>query len=212
LGLRHHFRQSKTLQLERDGALRSERPLGVGEVFWSGLGPVLLWDSRQGLFWPTGGSLIRADATMHRRALGAEFNASLLRLDARHYQPTFLNHVLALRLVFSGVLGDPPFQALPALGGNLLFRGWFLGRLRDRVLLAAEAEYRVPLAERWAVVAFGSVGRVAPSVGQLSFASLRGAGGAGVRFAVRKESRANFRLDLAYGEEFSVYFQFREAY
>lgn len=212
LGLRHQFRASDAQDLPRTGVLSEERPLGVGTVFWSGVGPVLLWDTRKGLFWPSGGSLIRADATLYRHFLGADFNASLLRLDARRYQPTFLDHVLALRLVFSGVLGNPPFQALPALGGNALFRGWFLGRLRDRVLLAAEAEYRVPLAERWAVVAFGSVGRVAPRVGELSFGGLRGAGGAGVRFAVRKESRANFRLDLAYGDEFSVYFQFREAY
>jgi hypothetical protein len=149
---------------------------------------------------------------LFQRWLGADFAGALLRLDLRHYQPTWRDHVLAMRLLWSGAVGHLPFQLLPALGGQALFRGWFLRRLRDRVLLAAEAEYRIPLSPRWAVVAFGSVGRVASRVDKLSFRGLHGAGGAGLRLAVRKESRANVRLDLAYGDDFSVYFQFREAF
>lgn len=212
VGLRHHFRVSETHDVPPGGTLAGERPLGVGRLLWSGIGPVLSWDTRQGLFWPQGGSLLRADAVMHRPWLGADFSASLLRLDLRHYQPIWRDHVLALRLVWFGATGEAPFQLLPALGGHTLFRGWFLGRLRDRVLLAAEAEYRIPLSARWSVVGFGSLGRVAARVSELSPKGLRGTGGIGGRFAVRKESRANFRLDLAYGDEFSVYFQFREAF
>lgn len=212
LGLRHQLRVSDTLDLRAEGVLARERPLGVGRVLWSGFGPVALWDSRQGLFWPRGGSLLRADATFFRPAFGADFAASLYRLDLRHYQPLWLEHVLAMRLVSFGATGDAPFQLLPALGGALLFRGWFLGRLRDRVLLASELEYRVPLSLRWSVVGFGSLGRVAAHFSELSPRGLRGAGGAGVRVAVRPESRANFRLDAAYGDEFYVYFQFREAF
>jgi hypothetical protein len=61
-------------------------------------------------------------------------------------------------------------------------------------------------------VGFGSLGRVASRFGKLAPGGLHGAGGAGLRFAVRPENRANFRLDLAYGDEFNVYFQFREAF
>jgi hypothetical protein len=53
---------------------------------------------------------------------------------------------------------------------------------------------------------------VAPSFGALSMRELRGAAGLGVRLAVRPESRANFSLDAAYGDELYVYFQFREAF
>ncbi len=211
-GLRHQFRVSEARDLTVDGSLERTRPKGVGRVFWSGVGPVLLWDSRQGLFWPTGGSLLRADATFFRPALGADFSAELLRVDLRHYQTLWWSHVLALRLVSFGATGQLPFQLYPALGGANLFRGWFLGRLRDRVLLASEAEYRVALSTRWSVVAFGSVGRVAASVRELTPDGLKVTGGAGARFAVRPESRANFRLDVAYGDELYVYFQFREAF
>lgn len=212
LGLRHQLRVSQTQDVEPDGVLNTEKPIGVGRVLWSGAGPVLLWDSRKGLFWPQGGSLLRVDATFFRPALGADFSAELVRVDLRHYQPLWWSHVLAVRWVLFGATGELPFQLYPALGGALLFRGWFLGRLRDRVLVATEAEYRVPITRLWSVVGFGSVGRVAPSVTDLGLGGIRATGGAGVRFAVRPESRANFRLDLAYGDELYVYFQFREAF
>ena len=70
----------------------------------------------------------------------------------------------------------------------------------------------VPTEERFSGVAFGSVGRVAPRFDELTPAGFRVAGGAGVRVAVRTESRANFRLDVAYGDELYVYFQFKEAF
>jgi hypothetical protein len=212
LGLRHQLRVSETLDLPADSWLALAQPHGVGRLLWSGFGPVAVWDTRQGLFWPKGGSLLRADATFFRPYFGADFSASLYRLDLRHYQPLWLDHVLAMRFVTFAVAGAPPFQLVPSLGGALLFRGWYLGRLRDHVLLATELEYRVPLSLRWSLVAFGSLGRVAESIGELSPRGLHAAGGAGVRVAVRPESRANFRLDAAYGDEFYVYFQFREAF
>ena len=74
----------------------------------------------------------------------------LYLLDLRRYQPVWLDHVLAMRIGMHGATGELPFQLLPALGGSVMFRGWFLGRLRDKVLLAQELEYRAPLTERWA--------------------------------------------------------------
>jgi hypothetical protein len=212
VGLRSLLRVSETEDVTPDGQLATLRLRGVGRAVWSGFGPLLLWDTRQGLFWPERGDLLRADVTFHRPYFGADFAATLYRLDLRHYQPLWLDHVLALRFVAHAVAGDPPFQLLPALGGSQLFRGWFLGRLRDRVLSAAELEYRLPVATRWALVAFGSVGRVAPRVSALFSSGVHGAGGAGVRFAVRPAGRANFRVDVAYGDAFNVYFQFREAF
>lgn len=212
VGLRHLMRQSRTLDVDDEGLLSSMRPQGLGKVFWSGLGPVLVWDDRKGLFWPEDGNLLRTDAIFYRPYFGAEVSSELYRLDLRRYQPLWLDHVLAMRLLTMAARGETPFQQLPSLGGANMFRGWFLGRLRDRVLLASELEYRVPFTPRISAVAFGSVGRVAASFDELAPKGFRVAGGAGVRVAVRTESRANFRLDVAYGDELYVYFQFREAF
>ena len=79
-------------------------------------------------------------------------------------------------------------------------------------MTAAELEYRVPLTPRWALVGFGSVGRVAGRVSELTPSGLHLAGGAGARFAVESKGRANVRLDVAYGDTVYVYLQFREAF
>jgi hypothetical protein len=41
---------------------------------------------------------------------------------------------------------------------------------------------------------------------------IKAAGGAGLRFSVDKRDRTNIRLDLAYGDSFYPYVQFREAF
>lgn len=212
VGARSLVRYSRTLDMQANGRLLAERPLGVGAVLFSGLGGIVLFDDRDALFWPTRGQLLRADATLFAPFLGSDFTGLLVRVDLRRYLTPWLNHVLALRLVNFAAAGDLPFQLLPALGGSLLFRGWFLGRLRDNVMLALEGEYRWPIRERWALVAFGSTGRVAPRYDELAFRGFKATGGGGLRFALRTPERANLRLDIAHGDELSVYFQFKEAF
>jgi hypothetical protein len=184
-----------------------ERPL-----FASGLGPSIAWDSRDGLNWPTQGSFIELKATEYAPAFGSEVHYRRLLIDARRYQPLWFSHILALRVVAQSVWGDVPFQRLPQLGGAAMFRGWYTGQLRGPRLIAIEAEYRVPLGQRWAVVAFGSAGRVGEHVRGLSPRGIHLAGGGGVRFSVDKRDRINIRLDLAYGDSLRPYLQFREAF
>jgi hypothetical protein len=211
VGARHLLRASHARDIH-EGILTREHPLGLQKLGWSGFGPVLLWDSRKGIFWPLGGSFLRFDATFHRKYFGSDFDATLVRLDLRHFQPLWLDHILAVRFITMGATGDAPFQLLPGLGGPNLFRGWFLGRLRDRTLMALDAEYRAPIGKWFAAVAFASVGRVAPRLGAMNPENLRGAGGGGIRFAVRPENRANLRLDVAYGSDLYIYFDFKEAF
>jgi hypothetical protein len=185
---------------------------GEEKVFASGVGPSFAWDSRDSLSWPTHGSFVDLRATAFEPVLGSDVRYRRLSFDARHYQPLWLDHILALRLVTQAVWGEVPFQRLPQLGGANIFRGWFGGQLRGRLMMAVEAEYRAPISKRWAAVAFGSVGRVAEDRRSLSFDALHAAGGGGIRFSVDKHDRVNIRLDLAYGDSFYQYLQFREAF
>ena len=186
---------------------RGERPL-----FASGIGPSLAWDSRDGMNWPTRGAFVETKATAFEPWLGSDVRYRRLVVDARRYQRLWLDHVLAVRAVAQFVWGEVPFQRLPQLGGSSMFRGWFTGQLRGPGLMAVEAEYRMPLGPRWAVVAFGSVGKVGDKLRALSPKDLHVAGGGGVRFSVDKRDRMNIRLDLAYGDSFNPYLQFREAF
>jgi hypothetical protein len=186
---------------------RGERP-----VFASGIGPSLAWDSRDGLNWPRSGSFVDFKATAYEPWLGSDVRYRRLLLDARRYQPLWFGHILAMRLVLQSVWGQVPFQRLPQLGGASMFRGWFAGQLRAPSLFAVEFEYRLPIRERWALVAFGSAGRVADKLGSLAPRGLHVAGGGGLRFSVDRRDRVNIRLDLAYGDAFYQYLQFREAF
>ncbi len=185
---------------------------GEGEQFTSGVGPVLAWDSRDGLNWPLGGSYVEWKALFNERWLQSTVRYQSMSLDARRYQPLWFSHILALRFLHRSTWGELPFQQLPQLGGANLFRGWFAGQLRDRHLTAIEAEYRLPLGDRWALVGFGSVGQVAPRSRDYSLSKVRAAGGAGLRFAIDKETRTNIRVDAAYGESCQFYVHFREAF
>jgi hypothetical protein len=185
---------------------------GEQAVVATGLGPTLAWDSRDSINWPNRGTFAEGKFTLFEPAFGGDIRYRRLAIDLRQYVPTWLGQVLALRVVAQAVWGEVPFQRLPQLGGASLFRGWYGGQLRERMLMAAEAEYRVPISPRWAVVAFGSVGRVAHDVKRFDMRELHGAGGGGLRFSVDKRDRVNVRLDLAYGDGFYPYLQFREAF
>lgn len=185
---------------------------GERELFSAGVGPSLAWDSRDRLNWPTAGSFVEAKATLFEPWLGSQVRYQRLHVEARRYQPLWFSHVLAMRVVMQSVWGEVPFQRLPQLGGANMFRGWFSGQLRGRRLLAVEVEYRWPIRERWALVAFGSAGRVSEDLRSFSFKELRVSGGAGLRFSVDRRERVNIRLDLAYGDSFYPYLQFREAF
>jgi hypothetical protein len=185
---------------------------GEREVFALGVGPSLAWDSRDSLSWPQRGAFLEMKGTFYEPWLGSRVRYRRLAIDLRRYQRLWFEHILALRVVAQAVWGEVPFQRLPQLGGASLFRGWQSGQLRERLLIALEAEYRLPLTKRLAAVAFGSVGRVASSVRAFDFRDLRGAVGGGLRLSVDKRDRVNIRLDLAYGDRFYPYLQFREAF
>ena len=185
---------------------------GEHEFVAAGMGPSLTWDSRDSLSWPLQGNYMEGKLTVFDPAFGSDVRYRRLAIDIRHYQPLWLKHILAIRFVTQAVWGEVPFQRMPQLGGPTLFRGWFGGQLRESLLIALEAEYRVPITKRWAAVAFGSVGRVAKDVKHFAMRDLRGAGGAGIRFSVDKRDRVNIRFDAAYGDKFYPYIQFREAF
>ena len=213
IGIGHHWRHSETPGIEAAAEQYDFSSFrGVGQVTWSGIMPSIAYDSRDRLIWPSRGLLIRSDATVYRSYLGSDFDAEIYRLDARAFARLFDRQVLALRSVFQRATGQVPFQRLPSLGGPDLFRGWYLGRLRDRALNCNQLESRHEISAKMAVVGFGALARVAPTLGDLSPDGYHAAVGAGFRYALNKEQRANLRLDLAYGASFEFYFQFKEAF
>jgi outer membrane translocation and assembly module TamA len=92
-------------------------------------------------------------------------------------------------------------------------RGHYQGRYRDRQMVAAQAEYRVPVWWRLGVVGFAGVGQVARDVDDFHFGALHVSAGGGLRFLVSRSKRVNARGDVAWGEDdFGVYVALGEAF
>ncbi|TPV97191.1 MAG: hypothetical protein B7733_00795 [Myxococcales bacterium FL481] len=215
-GVGYLFRASQTPGIQEDPRLLvPEVTYGVGPRTWSGVWMGTSWDGRDTTFWPTSGSFMQIEATAFRPGLGSDFAATRYRADLRRYIELQDGWILAPRLRLDAIAGSEeqiPFQLMAQLGGSDLFRGWYLGKLRDRRLAAIELEQRVELTPRLGIVGFASIGRVAPRWPDMAQGQLRQAAGIGGRVAIKRALRANLRLDVAYGDGLHFYLQFKEAF
>lgn len=198
--------------LEPGGLLAAGAP-GAGGGVTAGAGPHLSWDTRSNPHAPRRGALLRASALRFDPLLGSDYAFERYTLDARRFVPLPAGHVLALRGVAQLHRGDAPFYEMAMLGGGRLLRGLYRGRYRDRHLVAAQAEYRLPLFWRLGLAAFAEAGTVAPRVADLSLADTKLGGGLGLRFAASVENHLNCRLDVGHADGTTqVHFTFGEAF
>ena len=170
----------------------------------AGLGVVLAYDSLDQPFSPTRG--IRAEVTYSQQAdaFGGDFDYGRLNFFGITYIPLGDKFVLGLR-ADGGLItgGEAPFYDLP----GLMTRGIPRGRYVDDAALLAEAELRYDVTNRWSLIGFGSIGRVADSFGALGSADNHAALGGGFRYLVARQYGIRMGLDLGYGDDgdWSVY-------
>jgi len=162
-----------------------------------GIGPTLTRDSRDDSNYPRAGSLTSLKMLAYLPAWLSEYRFVEVQADQRTFVSLPLSSVLALQAFGQVVIGEPPIDVLPALGGPALLRGFFQGRYRDKVYLVVQAEWRVPLFWRLGAAVFGGVGNVYPDLAHVDGDNLKGAGGLGLRFNVGRRNPVNIRLDGA---------------
>jgi outer membrane protein assembly factor BamA len=163
-----------------------------------GLGAFLVLDTRDEVFYPMQGTLIRLESRLYGRMLGADFGFTQHRLNARRYLRLFGAHVLAVQGVLRLSTGTPPFQMLPGVGE--IVRGYPSMRYADRHLLAVQAEYRItPLVWRFGLAIFAGAGQVAPALGDVAWRRFHAAYGAGLRVQIIRSEGINVRWDFGFG-------------
>jgi outer membrane protein assembly factor BamA len=170
------------------------------------------WDTRDDIFYPTGGYYVQSRLDWYRKAFGGDFNLQIFDVEYNHYQSLSNQDVLATRVYFHKASDGAPFFMLSSFGGNDL-RGYEYGRYRDNVMIAGQGEWRHQLSPRWAAVGFAGVGSVAATANELLEGEALWSYGAGLRFRIAKEHKINFRLDWARGRDGdSLYFSVGEAF
>jgi outer membrane protein assembly factor BamA len=194
---------SRTLaEVADSGLLAAGDAPGANDGHLVGLGALLTRDSRNNTVYPTQGSYHQLRAVVHDGLIGSDWEFALLTADLRTYVPLAARQVLALRALGEWTTGAPPFDLLPQLGGDVLLRGYYQGRFRDRHLIAVEAEYRAPLWWRIGVVGFAGAGQVAGTLDNFRFDRFKASVGGGLRFLLDPKAGLNIRAD--YGWAFDV--------
>ena len=199
--------------VEPDGLIdRAEVP-GASAGRTVGVGPGLLWDSRDHLLVPRHGELFEASVMVYDELIGSQHDFGELVLDLRGYRSIVEDHVLALQLYAQVQLGEAPFYELPMLGGQDLLRGYYEGRFRDKALLALQAEYRLPLLWRISGVLHAALGQVAKNPLRLGERTPKWSLGPGLRLLLNTDERLNLRADLGVcSEGYGIYVGIAEAF
>ncbi len=174
-----------------------------------GIGPSVLWDSRDDAFSPRQGWYANAYYRQHFAGLGSTFDYKEQFLDVRKYFPLDNKNLIAVHGIGQFTQGSVPFHDMPRLGGFTIMRGYTSGRFRDRQLWSAQAEYRRNLGRFLVAAAFVGAGGVAPEIRNFSFNTTRYSGGAGLRVLINRQMNLYMRLDYAVTTDRTTGFYFR---
>lgn len=178
----------------------------------SGFGPRATLDTRDNDMNPASGMLVDLRANFADQAFGSDLNYEMYELSGNYYRRAGPG-VIALRGYSCKVSDSAPLFDLCLFGANNDLRGYEVGRYRDRAMVAAQAEYRFPVAGRWGGVVFGGWGKVARSFDTMGDEPDLPSVGFGVRWLASEKARVNLSVDVARGRDGgSVYVYVKESF
>ena len=181
-----------------------------------GIGLGLLYNNIHNAMNPREGLYSEWAFMNYNAAAGSDFNMTTYIIDNRIYRPVKENTVFATQLYGQFTSGNPPFNMLSLMGGESLMRGYYLGRYRDKNLVAGQVEYRIlPFAfsKRWGASVFLAVGQVYGDDYGFNWDLFLPTGGAGIRYLIFPEKDIYTRIDVSFTEEGrGVYFFIGEAF
>ena len=196
VGPRIELRAEEITDKEPGGELSAGTIPGSGGSSYAAGGLSATWDTRDGTFWPSRGSLIQAWAVVAPPAAARDGQFARGVLELRHFVPLGGRRVLGLHAYAEAASGAAPFTILPRIGNTRFLRGIREGRYRDHLDWALQSELRSPLFWRLSGTIFGAAGDVAPSLAAMDFGNPKLAGGVGLRYRLTDEG-ANVRVDVA---------------
>lgn len=204
-GVEADFQTIQRVSFEAENKPNFELPLGGQGSTTMGLGAALVYDDRKNVLNVRKGHFLETGILWYRPGFGSDYKYQSVVLDGRLYRPLGgLNRVLALQLAGTFMVGDIPFNNLGLIGGESLMRGYYLGRYRDKNVLAGQAEFRwLPFgfSRRWGGTLFAGLGTVAPTLHSFQVNQVRWAAGGGVRFLFFQKKDIFLRADLGVTRE-----------
>ena len=181
-----------------------------------GIGLGLLYNNIHNAMNPREGLYSEWAFMNYSTAAGSDYNMTTYVIDNRIYRPVKENTVFAAQLYGQFTSGNAPFNMLALMGGESLMRGYYLGRFRDKNLVAGQVEYRIlpfEFSKRWGASVFLAAGQVYGDENGFNWDQFLPTGGAGIRYLIFPEKDIYTRIDVSFTEEGrGVYFFIGEAF
>jgi len=213
VGLLYQFNYLGNLEKVEGGILDSDDIIGNDGGKSSGLGLILQWDTRDFNLNCTRGHFLEFSTRHFRDFFGSDFTYNIVELEAMKFFTLFPRQVLGLHFKGRFSNRDVPFHQLSLMGGDKLMRGYYRGRYRDKVLYAAQAEYRWQFYKRFGLVVFGGLGDVSPEFHSFDFSEIKPSYGFGLRYMILPKRKVNIRLDFGFGKDTNgIYINITEAF
>ena len=186
---------------------------GLNGGFTFGTGVAAAFDSRENRYNPQQGAFAMATLVFHPEFL-SDYNYTHFEIDLRKYFNPWKKHIIAVQATTSSNSGNTPYYEMSMLGGEKQMRGYYLGAYRDKVLVDAQVEYRLPIWNIFGATAWIGTGRVASAYNDLSLQGWKLSYGAGLRIRVDTKNNTNLRVDFGFGPKgiSGAYFSFAEAF
>lgn len=197
----YEFQHVYNIGYTRGGAFDTCAFNGKSNYYVSGLGGSLSYDTRNAAYWPTKGMFTQLQYTGFNKFLLSDFNVDKIIFDTRFFKAVNTNQVIAIQVYSYLTFGSNPLRELAALGGTNNLRGIYNGRYRDKNFYSLIGEYRVPVYKRISCVVFGGLGSVFNNQRDIAVSAIKYSYGGGVRIALLKKEKLNFRIDYGYSDK-----------
>lgn len=200
-GLNFAFENYDFTDKEAGGIFEKEVPDGHTRGTHIALGISQSYDTRDINTYTTKGYYARVKYAYSPGLWGGDsFRGSMLETDLRAFYPLTTALTLGLNALYKTTFGSRiPFYVYPELGGDMMMRGYYTGRYRDRSLLAAQTELRYRFHPRIGVAAFAGTGSTYhEGLQQTRFIPSYGGG---LRYFFDLEHNSSIRLEYGVGEK-----------
>lgn len=169
-----------------------------------GVGIGLLYDNRHNVLNVRHGFFAETAMLTYSKGLGSITDFSSIFTDFRYFHPLGRKNVLAFQSVGQFTLGDAPFNQYALMGGEMMMRGYYMGRFRDKNFISLQTEFRMlplPFAKKFGVAIFASSGVIFDKASTISPQFFKYAGGAGVHYLLFPKKDVWTRVDFAINNE-----------
>jgi hypothetical protein len=169
-----------------------------------GIGVGFLYDNRHNVLNVRHGFFAETAVLVNSKKLGGIADFSSIFSDFRYFHPIGKKNVLAIQSIGQFTLGDAPFNQYALMGGEMMMRGYYLGRFRDKNYTSLQTEFRmlpVPFAKKFGFAVFASSGIVFDKASAITPEYFKYAGGAGIHYLLFPKKDVWTRIDFAINSE-----------